>query len=639
MPAAEPQGTLAVALGHAGRLLQRDPRLAAEQAGEILKVVPGQPQALRLLGMARASLGDTPGAVQALRAAVSADPQLADGWRTLGDLLALAGEEGEAAACYARHVHASVRDPALLAPAAALADNRLPEAETLLRELLKARPTDVAALRMLAEVAARIGRYGDAATLLERCLELEPGFNAARYHYAQVLYRQNKSGEPLREVQRLLATEPRHPGYRSLHAALLARIGDYPASIAAYAALLEEHPAQPKVWMSYGHALKTAGRQPESIEAYRRAIALRAGLGEAWFSLANLKTFRFTRDDVATMRAQLARADLGDEDRLHLEFALGKALEDEQDWEASFQRYAAGNRIRRGQVRYDADENHAFMLRSRELYTQEFFAARAGQGHPAPDPIFVVGLPRSGSTLVEQILASHPAVEGTMELPDVIAIARRLGGRHRDGAGLHYLDALAGLDGPALAALGQRYLDGTRIQRHTDAPNFIDKMPNNFAHLGLIHLMLPNARVLDVRRHPMGCCFSGYKQHFARGQNFSYDLADIGRYYADYVALMAHYDRVLPGRVHRVVYERLVDDTEGQVRALLGYCGLPFDERCLRYFENDRAVRTASSEQVRKPIFREAVEHWRHYEPWLGPLAQALGPVLASYPDPPASEG
>jgi tetratricopeptide (TPR) repeat protein len=424
-----------------------------------------------------------------------------------------------------------------------------------------------------------------------------------------------------------------------VHAALLARIGDYPASIDAYARLLEEHPAQPKVWMSYGHALKTAGRQPESIAAYRRAIGLRPGLGEAWFSLANLKTFRFDPADVDAMQAQLAQEGLPDEDRLHLEFALGKALEDREEWEASFRHYASGNRIRRGQVRYDADENHAFMLRSRELYTQEFFAARAGQGHPAPDPIFVVGLPRSGSTLVEQILASHPDVEGTMELPDVIAIARSLGGRHRDGAGLHYLDALAALDGPALAALGQRYLDGTRIQRHAGAPSFIDKMPNNFAHLGLIHLMLPNARVVDVRRHPMGCCFSGYKQHFARGQNFSYDLVDIGRYYADYVALMAHYDRVLPGRVHRVVYERLVEDTESEVRALLASCGLPFDERCLRFFENDRAVRTASSEQVRKPIFREGVGHWRHYEPWLGPLAQALGPALASYPDPPTIAG
>ncbi len=639
MPSGEPQGTLAVALAHAGRLLRRDPRLAAEQAGEILKVVPGQPHALRLLGMARASLGDTPGAVQALRAAVAADPQLADGWRALGDLLALAGEEGEAAACYARHVQASVHDPALLAPAAALAANRLPEAETLLRELVKARPTDVAAIRMLAEVAARIGRYGDAATLLERCLELEPGFHAARYHYAMVLYRQNKSTEPLREVRRLLAVDPQHPGYRSVHAALLARIGDYPASIEAYARLLEEHPAQPRVWMSYGHALKTAGRQPDSIAAYRRAIALRPGLGEAWFSLANLKTFRFEPADVEAMQAQLAQGGLSDEDRLHLEFALGKALEDRAEWEASFRHYASGNRIRRAQLRYDADENHSFMLRSRELFTEPFFAARAGLGHPAADPVFVVGLPRSGSTLVEQILASHPAVEGTMELPDVIAIARSLGGRHRDGAGLHYLDALAGLDGPALAALGQRYLDGTRIQRHTTAPNFVDKMPNNFAHLGLIHLMLPNARIVDVRRHPMGCCFSGFKQHFARGQNFSYDLVDIGRYYADYVALMAHYDQVLPGRVHRVVYERLVADTEAEVRALLAHCGLPFDGRCLRFFENDRAVRTASSEQVRKPIFREGVDHWRHYEPWLAPLAAALGPALASYPDPPATAG
>jgi tetratricopeptide (TPR) repeat protein len=640
MVGGEPQGTLAVALGHAGRLLRRDPRLAAEQSHEILKVVPGQPQALRVLGLARASLGDTPGAVQALRAAVSADPQLADGWRALGDLLSLAEEHGEAAACYARHVQASVRDPVLLAPAAALAENRLPEAETLLRELLKARPTDVVAIRMLGEVAARLGRYADAESLLARCLELAPDFTAARYHYAMVLYRQNKSAEPLLEVQKLLAAEPQHAGYRSLHAALLARIGDYAGAIDGYGALVREHPGQPKLWLSYGHALRTAGRQAEGIEAYRRCIELRPSLGEAWFSLANLKTYRFTAADCAAMESQLALPGLGDDDRLHLEFALGKSREDEQLWQASFRHYAEGNRIRRAQLRYDADENHAFTRRSCELYTREFFAARAGMGHPAHDPIFVVGLPRSGSTLVEQILASHPDVEGTMELPDVIATARSLALQdHREGARLHYLGALARLDAQGLRALGHRYLDGTRIQRHTAAPNFIDKMPNNFAHLGLIHLMLPNARVIDVRRHPMGCCFSGFKQHFARGQGFSYDQTDIGRYYADYVALMAHFDQVLPGRVHRVIYERLVEDTDSEVRALLAYCGLPFDERCLRFFENDRAVRTASSEQVRQPIFREAVEHWRHYEPWLGELAQALGPALASYPDPPMTAG
>jgi tetratricopeptide (TPR) repeat protein len=635
--AAAPTGNLAVALGHAQRLLQRDPALAAQQAEEILKVVPGQPHALRTLAMALAAQGDSAGATEALRAAVAAEPRLADAWRQLGDQLALAGDEAGAANAYGLHVQASVTDPALMGPAALLAANRLPDAETLLRAHLLRKPTDVVALRMLGELAARLGRYADAAALLERCLELAPGFSAARYHYGMVLYRQNKSAEPMREIERLLAEDPAHPGYRSLHAALLARIGDYEGSIREYGALLKEHPAQPKLWMSHGHALKTAGHQAEAIEAYRHSTRLRPALGEAWWSLANLKTFRFGPDDAATMTRQLGAQGLSEDDRLHLHYALGKAHEDAGDHEASFRHYSAGAGIRRRQVRYDAASNRDYTQRCRKLFTRDFFAARAGFGHPAPDPVFVVGLPRSGSTLVEQILASHPQVEGTMELPDVIAIARSLGNRHGDGS--HYLDALAQLDAPRLHELGQRYLDGTRIQRQAGAPFFIDKMPNNFAHLGLVHLVLPNARIIDVRRHPMACGFSVYKQHFARGQNFSYDLAEIGGYYRDYVALMAHFDAVLPGRVHRVIYEQLVDDTEGQVRALLDYCGLPFDERCLRFFENDRAVRTASSEQVRRPIFRDAVGQWRHFEPWLGPLREALGPVLASYPDPPPDAG
>jgi tetratricopeptide (TPR) repeat protein len=634
-PGVTPTGTLAVALAHAQRLLQREPQLAAEQAGEILKVMPGQPHALQLLALALGAQGRFAEAAATLRHAVTREPRLADAWRILGDQLTLAGEHTEAAVAYARHVQASIHDPLLLAPAAALAENRLPEAETLLRSLLQERPTDVVAIRMFAEVAARLGRYVDAALLLERCLELAPGFTAARHHYAMVLYRQSKSAEPLQVVQQLLAEDPRHPGYRSMHAALLARVGDYQAAIGIYGELLAEHPAQPQVWMSYGHALKTAGRQPESIEAYRRTTALRPGLGEAWWSLANLKTFRFTPADIAAMRAQLVMTGLDDEDRLHLHFSLGKAFEDEHDYARSFEHYAAGNRIRRGQIQYHAAENRHYGQLCRERFTPGFFAARAGSGHPAPDPIFIVGLPRSGSTLVEQILSSHPQVEGTMELPDIIAIARGLGHRHRDGSGAHYLDALSRLNAAGLRALGERYLEGTRIQRRAGKPLYIDKMPNNFAHTGLIHLILPNARIIDVRRHPMGCCFSGFKQHFARGQTFTYDLCDIGSYYRDYVALMAHFDAVLPGRVHRVTYEQLVNDTEAQVRLLLDYCGLPFDERCLRFFENDRAVRTASSEQVRKPIFRDAVEHWRHYEPWLSPLQDALGPVLASYPDPP----
>jgi tetratricopeptide (TPR) repeat protein len=664
--ATEPVGTLEVALDHAGRLLSSEPALAAEQARAILEAAPNHPLALLFLGIADRQLGNIDGAlrtleplaeaqpgwapaqyelgvtlgvarrgeeaVAALRRAIRLKNDIGDAWRLLGDHLSATGDREGADAAYANHIRTSTRDPRLLAPAAALCENRIPEAEALLRAHLQSSPTDVVALRMLAEVAGRLGRYGDAEELLAHCLELAPGFAAARHNYAVVLHRQNKATEALAEIGTLLATDPRNPSYRNLHAAVLARVGEYDRAIEAYAEVLSEYPGNAKVWMSYGHALKTAGRRDECVDAYRRSIELEPGLGEAWWSLANLKTFRFTNSDLATMRAQLARADLSAEDRYHFHFALGKALEDAALYEESFGHYLEGNRLRRKGVRYDPDRTAAHVRRSKALFTAGFFRERSGLGEQAPDPIFIVGLPRSGSTLLEQILSSHSAVEGTMELPDVNGIALRLGGQKRRSDESVYPEVLATKDAAELRALGELYLKQTRIQRKTGAPYFIDKMPNNWAHVGLIHLMLPNAKIIDARRHPMSCCFSGFKQHFARGQAFTYDLAEIGRYYRDYVELMAHFDRVLPGRVHRVIYESMVADTESEVRRLLAYCGLPFEDACLRFYENERAVRTASSEQVRTPIFRNSIDQWRHYEPWLEPLRQALGPVLDPYP-------
>jgi tetratricopeptide (TPR) repeat protein len=491
---------------------------------------------------------------------------------------------------------------------------------------------------MLAEVACRLGRDEDAEHLLARALELAPRFFEARQNYALVLNRSGKHEKALAEIESLLAVDPRNASYRNLKAVILCRIGDFAPAIELYRQVLAEYPRHSRIWMSYGHALKTAGRNEEAVRAYRRSTELEPGFGEAWWSLANLKTFRFDPDDLRRMRAQLDRTDLDAENRLHFEFAVGKALEDAGEYEGSFRHYDEGNRLRRTQVPYSAEENTARLRRGRDLFTAPFFAQRAGAGSPAPDPIFIVGLPRAGSTLVEQILSSHPLVEGTMELPEIVAITKGLRQLTDAPQASTYHEVLGSLDAAQLRALGEQYLERTRIQRHTDAPFFIDKLPNNFAHVGLIHLILPNARIVDARRHPLACCFSGFKQHFARGQHFTYGLDDLGRYYRDYVELMAHYDAVLPGRVHRVIYEQLVDDTEAQVRRLLDYCGLPFDEACLKFFENTRPVRTASSEQVRKPIYRDGVYQWRNFEPWLEPLKAALGPVLESYPDAPPLE-
>ncbi|MGP0056824.1 MAG: tetratricopeptide repeat-containing sulfotransferase family protein [Steroidobacteraceae bacterium] len=664
--ASQPVGEIDVALAHAKRLLDKTPDLAAEQAREILNVVPGHPLARLILGaaqrvagraqaaleileplaveqpraapvylelgIARGEAGRGRDAIAALRRAVQLQPGSADGWRLLADYLDAEGDGAGADQARACYLKAATRDPRLMEAAAALVENNLPLADIRLRAHLAAHPTDIAALRMLAEVAGRLRRYRDAQELLERCLELAPGFDAARHNYAIVLNRQAKQKLALPQVERLLAKDPRNPGYLNLKAAILANLGDSADSIEIYEAVLAEHPRQPKVWMSYGHCLKTAGRQEDSIAAYRRAIAMEPALGEAYWSLANLKTFHFSESDRQAIMNALEQAGLSDDDRLHFEFALGKALEDEGSYEASFAHYAKGNAIRRKQHPYSADEETRYVSRCKAQYTAEFFDKRRAAGARSAAPIFIVGLPRSGSTLIEQILASHSQVEGTMELPDLPQIARELAGRDEGEHEAPFFEAVAALEPSELTALGERYLESTRIYRKTGAPFFIDKMPNNWLYVGLIQLILPNARIIDARRHPLGCCFSAFKQQFARGQSFSYDLSDLGRYYRDYVDLMAHIDRVLPGRVHRVFYESMIEDTEAEVRRLLGYCELPFEERCLKFYENERAVRTASSEQVRRPIFREGMDRWRHYEPWLGPLKEALGSVLERYP-------
>ncbi len=669
MSVSEPLGSVDIALMHAKRLLETNADLAAEQAREILSVTPRHPIALLILGaahrragrahaalnvleplalenpnsaaaclelgIARAEAGRPLDAVAALRRAVQLQPGSPDGWRLLADCLDAANDAEGADQARARYIKTATHDPRLREAAAALAENNLPVADVRLRRHLDAYPSDVAALRMLAEIAARLRRYADAEELLERCLKLAPSFDAARHNYAVVLNRQMKPAAALPQVNLLLAKDSRNPAYLNLKAAILANLGDYSGSIEVYETGLRDYPAQPKIWMSYGHALKTAGRSEDSIAAYRRAIGLGSSLGEAYWSLANLKTFRFSAEDTAAMQSALRRADLSADDRLHFEFSLGKAFEDEGAYAQSFAHYAAGNAARKKEHPYGAEENSRFIARSKALYTPEFFAARKSDGAAAPDPIFIVGLPRAGSTLLEQILASHSLVEGTIELPDMPQIARDLAGRDEPGSESRFFDNVAALDAAEIRRLGERYLETTRTHRKTNAPFFVDKMPNNCAYVGLIRVLLPQAKVIDARRHPLGCCLSAFKQHFSRGQSFTYDLSDLGCYYRDYVDLMAHIDAVLPGYVHRVFHERIIEDTENEVRRLLAFCGLPFEEQCLRFYETERAVRTASSEQVRRPIFKEGIDHWRNFEPWLDPLKAALGPVLDAYPDVP----
>jgi tetratricopeptide (TPR) repeat protein len=592
-------GSIEKAIDHGARLLRFNPEAAAAQAREVLRVDQANADAFRLLGLALRRTGDDHGAREAELQAIGV----------------------------------SVRDPKLMRAAGALVENDLPTAEAILRPRLKEKPADVAAIRMMAELAARIGRYQDAENLLRRAVDLAPAFMAARSNLATVLYKQNRTAEAISVLDGLLGEEPENLAAKNLKAAALGRVGGYDEAIGIYEEVLKRISDQPKIWMSYGHVLKTVGRREDSIAAYRRALSIAPSLGEVWWSLANLKTVILGAEDAAAMKTALEQEGLSLEDRFHLHFALGKALEDAGHAEEAFAHYAEGNRLRRGEIAYDAEEISSHVRRAKEFFTPESLQAREGWGAPAPDPIFILGMPRAGSTLIEQILASHSMVEGTMELPDIPALVKRISGSG-SGEGA-YSRNLAAMDAEAFRRLGEEYLERTRVQRKTDRPLFIDKMPNNWSHVGFIRLILPNARIIDARRHPLGCCFSNFKQHFARGQGFTYDLVELGRYYSDYVELMRHFDTVLPGRIHRVFYENMIENPDAEVRALLDYLGLPFEEGCLRFYDNDRAVRTASSEQVRRPINREGLDQWHAFEQWLGPLKNALGPVLDCYPSVP----
>jgi tetratricopeptide (TPR) repeat protein len=523
----------------------------------------------------------------------------------------------------------AVRNPALIEAALALHDNRLHDAEPILKSHLKRDPFDVAAIRMLAELAGRIGRYKDSENLLRRAVELAPSFKAARSNLALVLYRQGQAAEAIAQLDLLLDDEPDDLGNANLKAAASSRIGDYAEAVALYEAVLKAQPLQEKIWMSYGHVLKTIGRAQDSIAAYRRALGLKPSYGEVWWSLANIKTAPFSDADLDEMLQQLSHPHLTDDDRFHIDFALGKAFEDRSDWPQAFHHYDAGNKLRRKSLDYDAEEHSRQVSHHLKTLTPNFFSARADGGCLAPDPIFVLGMPRAGSTLIEQILACHSMVEGTQELQDIGKIAQQLG---RSG---NMLDALGQLSVDQRTSLGANYLSRTQINRKTDKPFFIDKMPNNWQHIALIHLILPNAKIIDARRHPLDCCFSNFRQHYARGQGFSYGLRDVGQYYADYVRFMKGIDAVLPGRVHRVFHEPLVENTEAEVRALLTALNLPFEEACLHFWQNKRAVQTPSAEQVRRPINRDGMDRWQPFEQWIAPLKTALGDVLTSYPDVP----
>ena len=565
--------------------------------------------------------GDNASAIAAYGRATRFNPALEASWRALAELEQAAGRPAEAQAALAQAERIASLPRELVAVTHHLHEGRLLRAEEICRHFLRANPKNVEGMRLLAQIGIKLGILDDAEFLLDSAKAFEPDNVQVRLDYIDALRRRQKFELAREQAEALYRRDPQSPLFQSHLAIESMQTGDYARAFELFDAVLDKLPQDPATLTSKGHALKTTGEQDAAVASYHTAIAAKPDHGDAWYALANLKTYRFTDAEVAAMREQSERSDLAFMDRVHLSFALGKALGDRAEYEDSFRHYDTGNALKRAQTRYSADTMSAELAKQREVCTAELFAGHEGAGHTAPDPIFILGLPRAGSTLLEQILASHSQIDGTLELPNILALAHRLRGRKAGQS--RYPEILHDLTADQLEAFGAKFIEDTRVHRQ-DAPFFIDKMPNNFRHIGLIHLILPNAKIIDARRAPMDCCFSGFRQLFAEGQEFTYGLTEVGRYYTDYVELMDHWDAVLPGKVLRVQHEDVLDDLEGQTRRMLDYLDLPFEEQCLQFHRTRRAVRTASSEQVRQPINRSGQDAWKPYEPWLDPLKAAL---------------
>ena len=564
-------------------------------------------------------------AIAAFLHAVNLNHALPASWNALQALFRMTGRAADAEMA-AGHVAALAKLPTEIVTASSMfADGEIHPAEVLVRQYLLKHGNHVEGMRLLAKIGMQHGVLDDAELLLESVLALAPDYQAARYDYVRTLLDRQSYVKARQELDKLLEVEPRNRSYRTAYATTCVGLGEAERGIQLYRELLAEAPAA-DLHLSVAHALKTLGKREEAIDAYRHAAALRPSYGDAYWSLANLKTYRFADEEIARMRAQEAAPTTALVDRYHLCFALGKALEDRAEYAEAFLFYERGNALKKSEIRYRPAPIERNARLQAMLCTREFFAARHGAGCASAEPIFIVGLPRSGSTLLEQILASHSQVQGTMELPEIPRIVNELRGRELDDTNPRYPRVLAELSAADFRRLGETYLANVGVYRD-GKPFFIDKMPNNFRHIGLIHLILPNAKIIDARRAPVACCFSNFKQLFASGQEFTYGIDDIARYYRSYIRLMDHWEAVLPGRILRVQHEDVVADLEGNVRRLLEFCGLDFEPACLEFYRTDRSVRTASSEQVRQPIYKESLDQWRHFEPWLGPLKTALGPL------------
>ncbi|MBS0254873.1 MAG: sulfotransferase [Proteobacteria bacterium] len=625
---------------HSLRMTQRtDEALALLE--QLAQHHPGFSQMFLERGLCHVARRDAPAAIADLQMAVSINPALPMGWRMLEGLLRMTGDAEGAGVAAWHNAHLASLPPPVVHAKILYGDGETDNAEALIRHFLLDFGDHPEAMRLLAQIGFARQVFDDAEMLYAGVLAMVPDHREARSEYVQTLIARHKFADAQEALAPLLAVEPDEYAHRVHAAAIAAGLGDTDTAASIYQALLDETPADDpamrargadlSMWL--GHALRASGHAAQATEAYRAATELRADFGEAWWSLANMKVYRFADSEIATMRAGLDNPATHNEDRAHIAFALGKALEDRKEHDESWQAYKAGNDARQVASGYRPEIFETNTREQKRTCTRAFFAAREGWGVDDPAPIFVLGLPRSGSTLIEQILASHSMVEGTQELPDIQHIVHELQGREHNFERPIYPANLADCSAEQIAAFGTQYLHGTQPYRAMGRQFFIDKMPNNFRHIGLIHLILPKATIIDARRNPMDCCFSNLKQLFAKGQEFTYGIENIARYYRTYLELMRHWDTALPGRVLRVINEDLIDDPEGQIRRLLGHCALPFEESCLNFHETNRSVRTPSSEQVRRPVNRDGVGQWKPYAEWLGPLQDALGDALTTWRD------
>jgi tetratricopeptide (TPR) repeat protein len=605
------------------RYLKRIPDALATLA-ELEKHHPGYARLFQERGHCHVATRAAEPAIEAFVRAVNLNPSLPASWRSLNQLFRMTGRQADAEHAAGQVAMLEALPPQILTAFSMFSDGEIHDAEQLVRRYLLTHGDHVEGMRLLAKIGMELDVTDDAELLLESALKIAPGHRVARYEYALVLLKRHKHVQAREQMEQLLRLDPDNRAYRTTYATVCTGFGGYDTALPLYREVLAETPGDPELHLSIAHALKTLGKTQEAIDSYRAAAAVRPNFGETYWSLANLKIYRFTDDEIARMRSEEASAATQLVDRYHLCFALGKALEDRAEYAESFVYYERGNALKKTECRYRPDPLERNARLQASVCTREFFAARREVGCPDRSPILVVGLPRSGSTLVEQILASHSQVEGTMELADIPRMVQDLQGREAAGAAPRYPGILAEMKPEDFRRLGEKYLSDTRLYR-TGKPRFIDKMPNNFRHLGLIHLILPNAKIIDVRRDPMACCFSNFKQLFASGQQFTYSIEDIARYYRMYLDLMTHWENALPGKILRVEHESVVEDLETNVRRILDFCELEFEPGCMEFHKTERTVHSASSEQVRRPINREGVDQWRHYEPWLGPLKGALG--------------